>query len=854
MSKLFFAIADTINPSLAAIRDLGGTATAFQVEAYVSDAVPWLTGGRAGAMFRRVLSVGRGVLYDAVLLEEIDGKLWTTTPGVVGRVVDPFALVSAWHREGLARLADWRVEAALAGTLSPALRIAAAYLRLRLAWESGTAARHQMQQFRELLAHAGVDIDLLDQRAGVLTLEETARIVSPVGSDPAVLFASELQLGFLAQKRRPPADLPIPPGTLPRDVRGGRRWGLYEFLDPFDTTGRPPFHDWIIGGAREFSYADDPAGGGAPAAAVGGSGPAPAAAAPEGAAPSDAVASPPTQSPPPRFPDFRVVSAAGDHDHYRPLLVDKDYVLEVRITPRPQGLPTDGTPREALHEPGQSGAVILTVAVDASSHVFVDEPLALVELPSEGTSAPARFAFRVREAKPAKLRVRIYYRLNLLARAMVLAEVVDRVDGDQPRREAVVQVQPEALDASCRELAKLVPRDAHIDVSREQDAYELALAFSKDNPGEIAFRARLRLLPTDVEDALVRVRGVLAKIASEKSFKQQLVGTEHQRATHLRALAKEGRRLWGLLFGKKINSAASALKHVLEDAALPPGSRLQISLERGAESFVLPWPILFPGKLPQEPECPVVDDFWGTRFELEVLTESPVRAEAPVPLGSVMKMKFALGQLANSDKQQILLTRLETESEGRLRGESVRRKSEWFNILKNCDAHLLYFYTHGFTRERKAAIQGVAPAPEGSDDDPDRDRTWIQLPAGRLYLDELENEVEERLPTGPLVFLNMCESAQMTPSLSESMVAFFLDRGASAVIGTECPMTVYFADPFAERLLEAVLRGETVGKALLDARRHFIERDNNALGFAYSLYGTSSLAFAPPVLFAKAGS
>jgi hypothetical protein len=93
--------------------------------------------------------------------------------------------------------------------------------------------------------------------------------------------------------------------------------------------------------------------------------------------------------------------------------------------------------------------------------------------------------------------------------------------------------------------------------------------------------------------------------------------------------------------------------------------------------------------------------------------------------------------------------------------------------------------------------------------------------------------------------LNMCESAQLTPSLSESFFHFFLDRGARAVIGTECPMTVEFAHPFAARFLGEVFAGRPVGDALLETRRHFLKL-NNPLGLAYTLFGQATVAFEPP--------
>jgi hypothetical protein len=198
-----------------------------------------------------------------------------------------------------------------------------------------------------------------------------------------------------------------------------------------------------------------------------------------------------------------------------------------------------------------------------------------------------------------------------------------------------------------------------------------------------------------------------------------------------------------------------------------------------------------------------------------------------------------------------------------------------YELLANCDAHLLYFYTHGYTRHRQADI-GVGPnldrfrqhyqqlAPDSPLRETYRllyesieqgqfepDRSWIELTYGKLYLDELYDSID-RLPSGPFVMLNMCESAQVTPSLSDSFIHFFLDRGARAVMGTECPMTVEFAHPFAERFLEDVLGGTPVGSALLNARRHFLEK-KNPLGLAYTLFGRATVAFEPPRLVGTRG-
>jgi hypothetical protein len=90
----------------------------------------------------------------------------------------------------------------------------------------------------------------------------------------------------------------------------------------------------------------------------------------------------------------------------------------------------------------------------------------------------------------------------------------------------------------------------------------------------------------------------------------------------------------------------------------------------------------------------------------------------------------------------------------------------------------------------------------------------------------------------PIVFLNACQSAELVPSSTSGFVRTFLDRNASAVIGTECPMTSVFASAFAKSLFDELLSASDVGTALWKARREFLAPDlRNPLGLAYTLYG-----------------
>jgi hypothetical protein len=184
------------------------------------------------------------------------------------------------------------------------------------------------------------------------------------------------------------------------------------------------------------------------------------------------------------------------------------------------------------------------------------------------------------------------------------------------------------------------------------------------------------------------------------------------------------------------------------------------------------------------------------------------------------------------------------------------------------DQHLVYFYCHGFTERMAADIQisddllgqfrawfdslpeerrkALKPPPDKEMFDVSDSK--LELTRGVVKLTRMEDALLDqgaRFRNGPLVFLNMCESAQVLPSLSGGFIPFFIEFGARGVIGTECPMTSTFANPFAQKFLQRFLRGnDPAGRILLDLRREYLylgsDREGrplgNPLGLAYTLY------------------
>jgi hypothetical protein len=138
---------------------------------------------------------------------------------------------------------------------------------------------------------------------------------------------------------------------------------------------------------------------------------------------------------------------------------------------------------------------------------------------------------------------------------------------------------------------------------------------------------------------------------------------------------------------------------------------------------------------------------------------------------------------------------------------------------------VLYFYCHGAAGEagKKGGI--------------DASVLWFSG-NGRLTKEDLEvyAPTMEALPGKPLVFINACESAKLSPLIYDGFVPYFMAKGARGVIGAECEIPALFAVEWARRFFDRFLRGDALGQIFLDLRREFYFENNNLLGLLYALY------------------
>jgi len=88
----------------------------------------------------------------------------------------------------------------------------------------------------------------------------------------------------------------------------------------------------------------------------------------------------------------------------------------------------------------------------------------------------------------------------------------------------------------------------------------------------------------------------------------------------------------------------------------------------------------------------------------------------------------------------------------------------------------------------------------------------------------------------PLVFINACESGELTPTFYDGFVPYFLAKGARGVIGTETKTPGLFASEWAKAFFDDFFAGKPLGQVVLDQRRRFLAEHNNPLGLLYGIH------------------
>jgi len=309
----------------------------------------------------------------------------------------------------------------------------------------------------------------------------------------------------------------------------------------------------------------------------------------------------------------------------------------------------------------------------------------------------------------------------------------------------------------------------------------------------------------------------------------------------LRRLAKEGFRLYQRIFyGPAADSQANLLGDRLREMAQKETLKIQIF----SQQFMLPWGILY-----------VADEFDPNNVNPEMFLGLKHIIEH-IPLQSGMQVIgntiFSLPHLTvslnvNADIDQQMGVPLVADQRrywveiGQIGGVQViarQTRTEVMQALADTSTsdQILYFYCHAVS---KSLAEGGGP-----------DTSTLVLSGGqRLTLEDLYlfAPTKKILLGAPLVFINACESAELSPLFYDGFAPYFMAKGARGIIGTECETPALFAAEWARRFFDQFLTGKSLGQVSLDLRREFYYEHNNLLGLLYALYVDGDTQIVPGV-------
>jgi hypothetical protein len=376
-----------------------------------------------------------------------------------------------------------------------------------------------------------------------------------------------------------------------------------------------------------------------------------------------------------------------------------------------------------------------------------------------------------------------------------------------------------------------LPRDVSLTILNTGTAFLMILV----TPGTGA-TAMLPLRQPDLADIADQARRKLMEIIDFQQdgayiYQHNLVIPPEVNQVAIQNLAEAGLRLYQrIFFGPAADEQCKNLGIKLRDLAQKEKLKIQIF----SQDFVFPWAILYLADR-FDPDHIDPELFLGFKHIIEHIPLQQSMQVTDNRIDSQTGLKIGLN--VNTDIDQALGYPLVGGQVGYW--EAVKKDNTTLAVVTRTTRQqvtgalsdptnqdqVLYFYCHGAAGEagKKGGI--------------DASVLWFSG-NGRLTKEDLEvyAPTMEALPGKPLVFINACESAKLSPLIYDGFVPYFMAKGARGVIGAECEIPALFAVEWARRFFDRFLRGDALGQIFLDLRREFYFENNNLLGLLYALY------------------
>ena len=562
-----------------------------------------------------------------------------------------------------------------------------------------------------------------------------------------------------------------------------------------------------------------------------------------GAAPEDdslgldaAMSAPATLKTLAPLPETRWLNAEiRDHDKREPLKVGTAYVIEFGIDLQAAGDASTTVPSSALlFKPGED-LIELTILLQ-SSDFQIAVPDQKLQLPRSGASVnKARFDVTTLRAGRGTLTALVCKDGNFLLR-MDVAYSIGTVAAEPPSTESFGRPIAAAANLRPRRLSLIIkPAPA--------GGYECTMIADQGSK-----TVTLPITEADLGDAIKTAREGLMSVITQRDPSSRLVFQtsvdvdEASAVKALQTLARTGARLFQrLFFGPAAGIEVQQMGEWLRSRAMNPKERLTLQIV--STRFPVPWGLLYLGKVDRNATLDW-DSFLGMGCVIEQLplvnsfvADSVIPSDQPSLAISIninqgidekMKTDVVARQLKFWQASVAMLGPSLQFAERQSRADVLDA------LMGDANDQLMYLYCHAVT-----AGPGDAGGISSS--------CLILTGDERLTLEDLNREAPMNQPLrgNPLVFINACESAELTPAFYDGFVPYFMAKSARGVIGTECKTPAVFATEWALRFFPRFLGGEPLGELFLGLRQEFCRRHNNPLGLVYAVHCNADTQIQP---------
>lgn len=400
----------------------------------------------------------------------------------------------------------------------------------------------------------------------------------------------------------------------------------------------------------------------------------------------------------------------------------------------------------------------------------------------------------------------------------------------------------ETLGREVNGAASLGGRDVSLTILNTGTGFQLILI----SPG-VAATANLPLKLAELKDITDQARDKLLALVNyqknQRYFYQQAIDIPEDVHTFaLQQLAEAGFRLYQrIFFGPSADEQSKNLGRKLRELAQKEKLKIQIF----SQDFVLPWALLYMAD-GFDPNKIRPDLFLGLKHIVEHIPLQQSLSVTDNRVDGSGGLVVSLNVNTDIDKQMNVpligsqIDYWETLKSDGAKVSIITRKTtnEVTNALATPETpdQVLYFYCHGLSQD-VADQGGVSQSALVFSDD------------GRLTLDDLNlfAPPDKQLQHAPLIFINACESAKLSPLIYDGFVPYFMAKGARGVIGTEVETPALFAVHWATRFFDRFLQGEALGEIFLALRKEFVAQHHNVMGLLYALYVDGDTRIEPAV-------